>query len=115
MGDLATLATLAGGGALGTFSAAVWILLRLLRSTRTLLDGADERYRNERKDHEETQRKLDAALDQKRDVQQKLDELSREVAQLRHVTEQQNVLIAQQTARIAHLEAEVARQRGAGV
>jgi chromosome segregation ATPase len=116
--DLPTL--LAAGGGLSFFTAACVVLLRLLGATRKLLGEADQRYRAEVKDHESTQARLDAELEVRRELQDKLGQhtwqleaLRRQVEQQTVVIGQQTVQIGQQTARIGHLEAEVARLSGA--
>lgn len=121
MGDPATLAAVTGLLGVGAFGGALGFLLRLLRSTRRLLDESDQRYREERKDHEATAEKLDAEQDLRRKLQDQLDEVTRELRALRVTVEQQTIVIGQQniqigrqTERIGHLEAEVARMSGAG-
>lgn len=108
--DLATITALAGGGTLTAFSAAVWVLLRLLKSTRKLLDESDERYRTERKDHQATSALLDAEEEKRRDLQNKLDDVSRELRALRERVDQQTVLIGQQTVQIGQQTTQIAEQ-----
>lgn len=105
--DTSQLETLIPGlGAFGTFGTAVIILARMIGHDRGQLVAADERYKQEVKDHAETQAELDRERDLRRKAEDSVAELGRKVEAL---TEQ----VSKQTNQIAHLEQEVARLNGA--
>ncbi|WP_431976092.1 hypothetical protein [Micromonospora haikouensis] len=106
--DTSQLETLVPGlGAFSAFSVSVVLLIRLLGHDRAQLATADARYQQEVKDHEATQAKLDEARQARREAEDAVAKLTREMQAL---TEQ----VARQTDQIRHLEQEVGRLNGTG-
>ncbi|MCX5070835.1 hypothetical protein OOJ91_33865 [Micromonospora lupini] len=97
---------LPGLGAFGTFTTAVIILAKMIGHDRGQLVAADERYKQEVRDHAATQVELDQEREARRQAEDSVAGLGRKVEAL---TEQ----IVRQTERITHLEQEVSRLNGA--
>ncbi|MET7808658.1 hypothetical protein [Micromonospora chersina] len=90
------------------------LLIKLLGHDRNQLATADARYQQEVKDQEATQARLDEAREARREAEDAVANLTRELAALKEQVARQTEQISRQTQKIQHLETEVARLNGTG-